>query len=292
MVDVREEFPLPEGMVSFRFSAHSDRGAVRRLNEDSYLAKFPLFVVADGMGGHAFGDRASQAAIASFADELGSVEHPEPQDVLDTIKKANEAVLSVSDESDRPGAISGTTLAGVAFVHLEPAGIPHWMVFNVGDSRIYSWDGRRLAQLSVDHSAVQELVDLGRITRLEADHHPDRNIVTRALGANADVVADVWLLPARARQTFLLCSDGLNKELSDDEIARIIVFHAAESARLSDGLPISLAERLVKAAVAAGGSDNVTVVVVESEFVGSHDAAADEDTVDRDAMLEETRPRG
>jgi serine/threonine protein phosphatase PrpC len=292
MVDVRDELPLPDGMVNLRFSAHSDRGAVRRLNEDSYLAKFPLFVVADGMGGHAFGDRASQAAIAAFAGELGSVERTKPQDILDTIKKANGAVLSVSDESDRPGAISGTTLAGVAFVQVEPAGIPHWMVFNVGDSRIYSWDGRRLAQLSVDHSAVQELVDLGQITRLEADHHPDRNIVTRALGANANVVADVWLLPARARQTFLLCSDGLNKELSDDEIARIIVFHAAESARLSDGLPMSLAERLVNAAVAAGGSDNVTVVVVESEFVESNDTAADEDTVDRDAMLEETRPRG
>ncbi len=292
MVDVRDELPLPEGTVRLRFSGHTDRGAVRRLNEDSYLARFPLFVVADGMGGHAFGDRASQAAIASFADDLGEVERLTPQDVLEAIQAANGSVVSVSSQSNRPGAISGTTVAGVAFVQLEPSDVHHWMVFNVGDSRIYSWDGRRLVQLSVDHSAVQELVDLGQLTRLEADHHPDRNIVTRALGAHADVDADVWLLPARGRQTFLLCSDGLTKELSDDEIARIIVFHAAESARASDGLPMSLAERLVKAAVAAGGSDNVTVIVVESEIVGAHGAAADEDTVDRDSMLEETRPRG
>ena len=112
-------------------------------------------------------------------------------------------------------------------------------------------------------------------------------------GADTIVDPDIWLLPARGRQTFLLCSDGLTKELSDDEIARIIVFHGSEQVRESDGLPITLAERLVRAAVAAGGSDNVTVVIVESDLVGS-DSTSSEDTVDRDAMpgfLEETKPR-
>ena len=279
--------------MRFRFSGHSDRGAVRKLNEDSFLATVPLFVVADGMGGHAFGDKASQAAIAAFARAFGEVDHAQPQQVLDTIRSANDAVLAVSAAAGKPGAISGTTLSGVAFVEAGPAGNYHWMVFNVGDSRVYSWDGRTLLQLSIDHSAVQELVDLGHITRLEADHHPDRNIVTRALGADSTVDADVWILPARERQAFVLCSDGLTKELTDDEIARIIVFHAAEAARGSDSLPISLAERLVNAAIAAGGSDNVTVVVVESELLGATQTTSD-DTVDRDAIpgiLEETRPR-
>ena len=103
------------------------------------------------------------------------------------------------------------------------------------------------------------------------------------------------VLPARARQTFLLCSDGLTKELSDDEIARIIVFHDAEQLRENDNLPITLAERLVRAAIAAGGSDNVTVVVVESEMVGTGIPAADDDTLERGGLsrqLEDTRPRG
>jgi serine/threonine protein phosphatase PrpC len=290
-VDEATELELPGGIARFRFGGHSHRGAVRRLNEDSFLAALPLFVVADGMGGHAFGDRASQAAVGAFERALDGTTHVTAQEVLATIHRANEAVLAVTSDS---GAVSGTTLSGVAFVEIGPTDSHHWMAFNVGDSRIYSWDGRTLRQLSVDHSAVQELVDLGEITRLQAATHPDRNIVTRALGADTVVDPDIWLLPARGRQTFLLCSDGLTKELSDDEIARIIVFHGAEQARESDGLPISLAERLVSAAVAAGGSDNVTVVIVESDIVGSGSTSS-EDTVDRDAMpgfLEETKPRG
>jgi serine/threonine protein phosphatase PrpC len=169
------------------------------------------------------------------------------------------------------------------------------MAFNVGDSRTYSWDGRTLAQLSVDHSAVQEMVDLGQITKEQAERHPHRNVVTRALGAEDEVDADIWILPARARQTFLLCSDGLTKELSDDEIARIIVFHDSQAQRESDGLPLTLAERLVNAAIAAGGSDNVTVVVVEAELAGVSGEGSSDDTVDRSALsgvLEDTRPRG
>ncbi len=294
MGELSHQIALPEGTISFRFAGHSDRGAVRRLNEDSFLASMPLFLVADGMGGHAFGDRASQAAVAAFSSVFDDGA-ASPRVVLETIRHANEAVLSVSENSDTPDAISGTTLAGVAFVTIGPGEGYHWMAFNIGDSRIYSWDGRTLSQLSVDHSAVQELVDLGQITRSEAERHPDRNIVTRALGADLEVDADIWLVPARARQTFIVCSDGLPKELSDDEIARIIVFHHSQAQRGSDGMPITLAERLVNAAIAAGGSDNVTVVVVESDMVGSGAGPTTEETIDRDAMpafLEETRPRG
>ncbi|MDF1479342.1 protein phosphatase 2C domain-containing protein [Leifsonia sp. H3M29-4] len=289
-VEVRQQFDLPGATARFRFSGHSDRGSVRKLNEDSYLTAAPYFAVADGMGGHAHGDRASQAAIAAFADLPGG-SPARAQDVLDTIARANEAVLGLT-EGTGDGALSGTTLTGIALVNVVGDETCHWMAFNIGDSRTYSWDGRTLAQLSVDHSAVQELVDLGRLTRQEAERHPYRNVVTRALGADDEVEADIWLIPARARQTFLLCSDGLTKELADDEIARIIVFHDAEAQRESDGLPLTLAERLVRAAVAAGGSDNVTVVVVEFELVG--DDTNIDDTLERGSLpgvLEDTRPR-
>jgi serine/threonine protein phosphatase PrpC len=292
-VETVHEFELVGATVRFRFAGHSDRGAVRRINEDSFVTSPPLFVVADGMGGHAFGDRASQAAIAAFGRGIAAGAPAAAQDVLDTIRAANEAVLALSAAHD--GAFSGTTLTGVAFVDVGSTDNYHWMAFNIGDSRTYSWDGRMLEQLSVDHSAVQELVDSGALTKAEAETHPNRNVVTRALGAEPSADADIWLMPARARQTFLMCSDGLTKELDDEEIARIIVFHDAESLRNPDALPMSLAERLVNAAVAAGGSDNVTVVVVESEMVGETAGASDDDTLDRGGlsrMLEDTSPRG
>ncbi len=294
-IELSQRFVLDGTTVEFRFTAHSDRGAVRRINEDSFLASAPLFVVADGMGGHSFGDRASQAAVGAFTGVFDDDRPARPQQVLDAVARANEAVLHLTDGPELSGTISGTTLTGVAFVDVGDTGNFHWMVFNIGDSRIYGWDGRTLSQLSVDHSAVQEMVDLGQITRREAEKHPDRNIVTRALGADSEVDPDVWLVPARAHQTFLLCSDGLSKELSDEEIARIIVFHDAEALRENDGVPITLAERLANAAVAAGGSDNVTVVVVESTLVGAGivGSGGDEDTVDRGlTVFEETHPRG
>jgi serine/threonine protein phosphatase PrpC len=232
-----------------------------------------------------------------FADLFVDAEPADPRDVLEAITAANDAVVALSAASEIQG-ISGTTLTGVAFVDVGGTNNYHWMAFNVGDSRTYSWDGRTLSQLSVDHSAVQELVDQGLLTRAEAERHPNRNVVTRALGADEEVDPDVWILPTRPRQTFLLCSDGLTRELPDDEIARIIVFHDAEQLRETDRLPMSIAERLVNAAIAAGGSDNVTVLVVECELRGAAAGVGtdrSDDTRERDSLpgvLEDTRPRG
>ena len=289
-VQSRQLLQLPGATVEFSVSAHSDRGAVRAINEDSFRASAPFFMVADGMGGHAFGDRASQAAADAFAAAIEAGSPTRPDLVLEAIAAANDAVLALPGD-----ALSGTTLTGIAFVELGPAGSHHWMAFNVGDSRTYSWDGRTLRQLTVDHSAVQELVDRGEITRAEADRHPLRNVVTRALGASADVEPDIWVLPTRARQMFLICSDGLTKEIGDDEIARIIVFHDSQSLREGAARATSLAERLVNAAIAAGGSDNVTVVVVESTLTGGSAGDHDGDTIEREHLtgqLEDTRPRG
>jgi serine/threonine protein phosphatase PrpC len=280
-VETREEFAIGDAVVRLRYVGASDVGSVRSANEDSFLAAPPFWIVADGMGGHAHGDLASRAAIEVFerTREEGSVS---ARAVIAAVQAANAAVVSLREET-----ISGTTLTGVAIVDVDGAG-PHWMAFNVGDSRTYSWDGRRLQQQSVDHSAVQELIAAGVIAPEEAAGHPQRNVVTRALGAEVEVDPDIWLLPLRGRQTFLLCSDGLTKELSDEEIARIIVFHDQQATREPDGP--TLADRLVGAAVAAGGRDNVTVVIVESTV--EEETPDTEETVDRDRrLLEDTMPR-
>jgi len=268
-------------------SAASDTGMVRSVNEDSYLAAGPIFLVADGMGGHNAGDQASQAVRATFGAAFPADEPATTAGVLAAIKSSNVAVRAISGDDSVGRSISGTTLAGVALVTSGESGLLHWMAFNIGDSRIYSWDGRSLVQLSVDHSAVQELVEAGVITDEEAQLHPDRNVITRAIGASEHVDADVWLLPALRRQAFLMCSDGLTKELGDEQIARILAEHP------DDPEGPSLAEVLVEAALAAGGRDNVTVVVVESITTGLEIDADNDETIERvpHGIFEDTRPR-
>jgi serine/threonine protein phosphatase PrpC len=173
--------------------------------------------------------------------------------VFDLVEGANTAVRAL----EVGGALCGTTLTGLMLVLPEPSGPARWALFNVGDSRVYRWDGTELEQLTVDHSAVQELVSAGLLTRESAESHPDRNIVTRALGADEEVETDVWTLPVVPRASYLLCSDGLTKELSDERIAALF-------ARRDSGDPADLAQALVGAAVEAGGRDNVTVVVVDA----------------------------
>ena len=276
------ELVLPDGTLRLSVSVATDLGKVRKVNEDSLLAANRLFLVADGMGGHSFGDRASQSVVSTFSAVAAADTTLTPELVVQTIHSANEAVVAMTDDDDE--SVSGTTLSGLALVQSETG--HHWMAFNVGDSRVYSWDGRRLEQVTVDHSAVQELLDLGQISPIEASEHPHRNVITRAIGVSETVDPDIWLLPIAGRQLFLACSDGLSKELDDDQIASIL----ANRFRLQDGHTV--AERLVEAALAAGGSDNVTVVVVESELLGTS-PSVDEDTSDRGIPqhLEETRPR-
>ena len=281
---VVHELALPAGTLRLSVSAASDLGNVRKVNEDSFLAEPPLFLVADGMGGHSFGDRASQSVVATFAAAVQGAALPTPEVIVQTIHDANAKVIAMAKGDD--GAVSGTTLSGLALVAVGTEPSHHWMAFNVGDSRVYSWDGRKLEQVTVDHSAVQELLDLGEISPLEASEHPHRNVVTRAIGVHDEVDPDIWLLPVGGSQVFLACSDGLSKELDDDLIGDIL----ADRANLAEGQ--SVADRLVEAAIAAGGLDNVTVVVVESELVGSFHTV-EEETSDRGIpnYLEETRPR-
>jgi len=255
------EISLPEGTVRYSFSVRTDAGLVRKINEDSVMAQSPVFLVADGMGGHAHGDAASQTVVRVFDEHIERDVPSTPERILDAIHSSNDAVRDLSAVDDYGAAVSGTTLAGVALVDAGDDVGYHWMAFNVGDSRIYTWDGDSLTQLSVDHSAVQEMFDAGLITLEEADKHPERNVITRAIGADESVDADVWLVPARGRHGFLICSDGLTKELDPAEIAEAI-----RSRTVTDDDPRSLADVLVDLALERGGRDNVSVVFLEATF--------------------------
>ncbi|WP_344369353.1 PP2C family protein-serine/threonine phosphatase [Agromyces tropicus] len=277
--------PTPIGSARIVHSARTHVGNVRSVNEDALLAQPPVYLVADGMGGHARGDAASRAVVDTFRRHLHEGAPSTPEQVLDAIHSSNDVVRALSDEGDEGTAVAGTTVAGIALVDAGDGRGVHWMVFNVGDSRVYAWDGRRLEQVTVDHSAVQEMVDAGMISVDDAERHPDRNVITRAIGADAHVEPDVWLIPASGRQVFLVCSDGLSKEVDDEGVGRILAGHGAHDA--------GLAGDLVEAALEAGARDNVTAIVVESDLGG--DAEEDGTTRDREAGLaaaaEQTRPR-
>lgn len=264
------DYELLLGGVTVRLRAWSatDVGRVRRVNEDSFLAALPVFLVADGMGGHALGDRASQTVVEVFESLFTESAPTTPDAVVAAISRAHEAVAALTVDTGDARSIAGTTLTGVALVEIGDGASGfdgyHWMMFNVGDSRVYGWDGTALAQVTVDHSAVQELLNRGLITWSEIAKHPQRNVITRAVGVDDFVDADVWLTPVGGRQLYLICSDGLTKELGDGEIAAVLRDCGDDS---GDDWGDDPAERLVAAALAAGGSDNVTVVVLESEVV-------------------------
>src|ERR1700753_3969360 len=201
-------------MIRFSYGAATSVGRVRQVNEDSYLAVPPLFVVADGMGGHGSGDLASRIAIEEMS-VCASLRPLFAEAVLTALEHANRHIIE-RDEANR----MGTTATGLAA--LETAGRDHLMVFNVGDSRVYRLGDGRLEQLTVDHSEVQELVLAGVITREQARTHPRRNVITRALGGDARLPPDYWLRPAVSGDRYLMCSDGLFGELTDDVMARLL----------------------------------------------------------------------
>ncbi|MBP2217701.1 protein phosphatase 2C domain-containing protein [Arthrobacter sp. CAN_C5] len=231
----------------------SDVGLRREHNEDSLIAANPIFAVADGMGGHEAGEVASSICIRTLG-ESRIAGHPLPELDPDELQE----LLVHSDEQIRAetGGRAGTTLSGTVLV--QEAGVPYWLVFNVGDSRTYRFSQGGLEQITIDHSEVQELVDYGRITAEEALTHPRRHVVTRALGTGTDIDADFWLIPATPGDRLLVCSDGLINEVGDEQIFDLLV---------SIAHPQEATDALVQAALRAGGRDNISVIVVD--LVGS-----------------------
>jgi serine/threonine protein phosphatase PrpC len=263
----------------------TDRGLRREMNEDSFIAADPIFAVADGMGGHEAGEIASGICVRTLAriPQLASGERDATAGVV-------QEYLLMADESIREatGSRAGTTLSGVVVV--EQMGVPYWLVLNIGDSRTYRLSQGKLSQVSVDHSEVQELVDSGQITRAQAAVHPRRHVVTRALGTGDETEADYWLLPVEEGDRMLVCSDGLNGELDDDHITRIL---------RSEADPQAAVDGLIQAALRSGGRDNVTCIVVDASEVTNDDggamtaprtaaAAEEEDTLPRTDALDLT----
>jgi len=251
--------------VELHHGAATDVGRVREVNEDSFLAVPPVFVVADGMGGHEGGDVAS----AIVAEEFGRLAEQgyDPMHALDAVRTTlagcQRRILEYADEQGRRGVerrrSAGTTVVAALLVEADDE--PAWLLANLGDSRIYRFTDGALDQVSTDHSLVQELVDAGRITPQEAATHPERNVITRALGDAVGVDADYFVVPLADAERVLLCSDGVTGMLDDAAIAAVLV-EAAD--------PRDAADRLVEAAVVAGGADNATAVVVD--VVGVRDA--------------------
>lgn len=238
----------PDASITLAWSAATDTGRRRSANEDSFVALSPLFAVADGMGGHAAGDLASAAVVERLAEVVGA-DFLAPRTIERALERATADISSIAGDNELG---VGTTVTGVALTLQD--GEPYFAVFNIGDSRVYSFERNELTQVTVDHSVVQELVESGALTRDEAENHPDSNIITRAVGFNAQPYPDFWMIPLRTGLRLLVCSDGLTKEVSDDRIR----LHLA--AGLS---PVETAGSLIDAALAAGGRDNITTIVID-----------------------------
>jgi protein phosphatase len=251
--------------VELHYGAATDVGQVREVNEDSHLAAPPVFVVADGMGGHDGGDIASRIVTEEFARlaDVGYDARRGRHVISATLRQCQQRLQQYGDthRGSEGGRWHGGTTAVIALL-VEQDGGPRWLLANLGDSRIYRFSSGQLIRVSVDHSLVQELVDAGEITEEEAAWHPERHIVTRALGGPDRVEPDYFVLPLPDAERILLCSDGVTGMIPDDELAPLVAGHAD---------PRDAAERIVAAAVAAGGIDNATAVVVDvMELVSDH----------------------
>ncbi|HZB01172.1 MAG TPA: Stp1/IreP family PP2C-type Ser/Thr phosphatase [Actinomycetota bacterium] len=220
----------------------TDIGKVRERNEDSVLVDPPLFVVADGMGGHRGGDVASQVAI----ETMGRLADEDHGSLTDHVRRANRAVWDRSVEEQGLSGM-GTTLTAVRIDG------DHVTLAHVGDSRAYLLRNGALQQLTEDHTLVARMVRSGEITKAEAEVHPHKNVMTRSLGTDQDVQVDEDSVVLEDGDRLLLCSDGLTGMVTEDQIQAIVE---------ASPTPQNAAERLVRAANRAGGVDNISVVVL------------------------------
>lgn len=232
----------------------SNTGCVRQHNEDSLIAEAPLFAVADGMGGHAAGEVASQIAIDILAQEGQHIYNS--QTLISTVRTINRSIIqAAASGTGRPGMGTTLTLAVVDGTRM--------LIAQVGDSRAYLLHKGSLQQLTRDHSYVSELLAGGHISEDEAAHHPKRSVITRALGSDPKTEADIYELNAEVGDRLLLCSDGLYGMVSAEDITAILAGQAD---------PQTACEALIAAARAGGGLDNISAIVVDishaqSEFV-------------------------
>lgn len=244
-------------MLKIAEEAHkTDTGRQRQANEDSYYAKAPLFAVADGMGGAQAGEVASRIAAGAFERGPRNVDATAEGQLEEIAQKANREIHRLAQE-DSSRAGMGTTLTA-AMLRDDEVAFGH-----VGDSRAYLLRDGQLKRLTKDHSLVEELRRQGRLTEEQAEEHPQRSIITRALGPEPSVNVDTMTFPARDGDVFLLCSDGLTTMVSDEEIRSILV----NSKKLRAAV-----NRLVEAANRGGGRDNITAVAFRVTYAGAKEA--------------------
>ena len=223
-------------------------GLVRQSNQDNFAFREGTFVLADGMGGHQGGEVASLEATSTILEsgKINSV-----ADMVKSVSKANQAILKRAKKEDNLSGM-GTTVCVLSEI-VGTTGKKRIGIANVGDSRIYRLGKSELTQITQDHSLVGDLVRTGELTQEEAARHPQRNILTRALGIEQDLVIDTWELNPVAGDKYLLCSDGLFNEIDDEKIAQILM----EDTELE-----KIAQNLIDHALEAGGHDNITALVL------------------------------
>lgn len=259
-----------ERAIEVRAGHATHVGNIRSRNEDSVLADDALFVVADGMGGHEAGDRASQIAV----NQLGSAPFGariHRNHILDRVRAGHAEIRLAAGGPER---FMGTTISGIAILGDPVAEV---LVFNVGDSRVYRLRSGHLVQLTRDHSVVQELVDAGALAADQADTHPERHIITRSLGSEAPLQIDWWTEEPQVGDRYLIASDGLTNELPIDELTEIV----------GSGLaPQATVDELIRRTLIGTAPDNLSAVVVEVLTV-PHPSAA---FVDDNPLNAETAP--
>jgi len=254
------EIALASGdTIVLSWAGATDTGRRRENNQDSLLAEFPLFVVADGMGGHAGGEIASQRTIARLEEAVATGEI-----TAETIETAlATAVQDITAHPDTTDEGTGTTLTGVFFLLAD--GDARWVSLNIGDSRVYLLRDGALGQVTTDHSVVQELITAGRLSPEEAEGHPYSNVITRAVGVSEALPPDYREFSVHDGDRFVICSDGLTKELTDYGIQHFLGLNPT---------PDGAVDAMLAAALENGGRDNVTVIVVDVRRIPADDGSS------------------
>ncbi|MFP5351780.1 MAG: Stp1/IreP family PP2C-type Ser/Thr phosphatase [Actinomycetota bacterium] len=246
-------------------AAKTDVGRVRQGNEDSYLVKAPLFAVADGMGGHIAGDVASATAVDMIAERADEAMPRNTAELASIVRGANTAIW---EKAQNDPALRGMgTTCTLALLNDHKIHIAH-----VGDSRAYLYRGQELSQITEDHTLVSRMVREGRLKPEEAERHPQRSIITRALGVDADVEVDELSMEVAEGDRLLLCSDGLTSMIGNEDLHEVLSTQPD---------PTAAAEELVARALEAGGEDNVTVVLIDLADVGSASSVTHTSSDDR-----------
>lgn len=266
-----------DAYVTVAYGAQTHVGNRRRVNEDSYYANFPIYLVADGMGGHKAGDVASAMVVKCMSQSVEVGNFVDTNGMTEALVYTAQQLSDLGMDQGNPGS----TLTGLAFS--THRGIPCARIFNIGDSRTYLLSETEFSQITIDHSEFQELKDAGMLTPEEERNYKRKNILTKALGAgfSPSIPIDQFIIPVTAGDRYVICSDGISGEVTDSYIEMV-------ARTIAD--PQEAAEELIRMALNAGGKDNATVVIVDVQeaFPQWESDAISDTTQTRIVVAEET----